>query len=287
MTKRVPELEKIINHKRIEFIRLEQTDIHGIARSKTILSKYIRKLAKVGHSISPMLSTDPAFNDVKGAGYLEEMDFGDFVNFPDLSTFHVLPWVENTARIFVEPVQGDGTPVPAHPRWLAKLQLHKLEELGLQFSSSFEHEFFVMHNDGTPINSTNGARSTLRNSQLPKLFHQILREIPGDVYSFESESGPGQYEISCNPAWGIEGADEAFAFRTGTKEIAQQQGYIITFMTRPYPNGSGSSAHYNYSVWDSRGSRNMLYDSSKPKNLSDLGEHWVSAVSCFFLIPYS
>lgn len=273
---RVAEIEEIIKKNNIKFIRLEQTDMHGIARSKTILSKDFRERVQGGLNFPPHLSTDPASSDVRGAGYLEEMDYGDFITYPDLETFQVLPWCEDTARLIIEPVQENGLPVLAHPRWVAKRQIHRLEEIGWKLLSSFEHEFYVVDSQGKPLDNNKNTHATLKSNQAPGLFHQILLQVPGHVNTFEAEGGPGQFEISYKPASGILGADEAFTFKTGAKEIAQQQGYSISFMTRPYSDGNGSSAHYNHSLWDMTGKKGLFFDPSRPKRLSQLGEHWVS-----------
>ena len=246
------------------------------------ISKYLRDRAYKGQYMPPMLSIDVASNDVEGAGFLEEMSYGDFLNFPDLSTFCMLPWAESTAQILVKPFHKNNKPVSAHPRWLAKRQLQNLEDMGLALLSCFEHEFFITNKDCTPIETSTSTRSTIRNNQFPKLFHQIFRQIPGDMYSFESEGGPGQFEISCKPAWGLGGADEAFAFRTAIKEIAQQQGHVITFMTKPFPDACGSSAHYNYSIWDMDRKRNVFSDHNGAYSLSKMGQHWVR-YACIYI----
>ena len=44
-------------------------------------------------------------------------------------------------------------------------------------------------------------------------------------------------------------------FRTGTKEIAQQQGLRATFMAKPFGvSGVGSGGHFNFSLWKRDGS---------------------------------
>ncbi len=224
----------------------------------------------------PMLSIDVASNDVNAAGYLEEMSYGDFLNFPDFSTFFVIPWAESTANLTVEPYDQHNDPVLAHPRWLAKRQLQNLTNMGFTLMSCFEHEFFVTNTDCSPLEASTSTRSTIRNVKYPKMFHQIFKQVQGEMYSFESEGSPGQYEISCKPAWGITGADEAFAFKTAVKEIAQQHGHVITFMTKPFPDWPGSSAHYNYSVWDEKKQRNVFFDDDSTFKLSKIGKCWVS-----------
>ncbi len=273
-------IESIIQEKKIDFIRLEQTDIHGISRSKIILSKNIRNRAYKGQFMPPMLSIDVASNDVNAAGFLQEISFGDFLNFPDLNTFFVIPWADSTASVTVEPYNQHKNAVLAHPRWLAKHQLQNLATMGLTLMSCFEHEFFITNKDCSPLETSSSTRSTIRNTKYPKMFHQIFKQVPGEMYSFESEGGPGQYEISCKPAWGLAGADEAFAFKTAVKEIAHQHGHIITFMTKPFPDWCGSSAHYNYSVWDEKKQRNVFFDGDGTYNLSVIGESWVSTPQC-------
>src|SRR5262245_21923256 len=86
-------LERRMAADQIEFVRFEQSDTHGISRSKTIPIEHVRGFAQgglnfaLGH-LGFTVQTDLAPN----TGYLEEEGFPDSRIRPDLGTYRVLPW---------------------------------------------------------------------------------------------------------------------------------------------------------------------------------------------------
>lgn len=274
-------LEKF-KEKDIQFVRWEQTDMYGVARSKTVPTVHFREKATgglpfyLGH-----IGMDPQANIAPGTGYNEEVDFADGLMFPDLDTVIDIPWCKNTGRVLIEPTY-QGKPVLAHPRVLARKQLAILKELGYTLLSAHEHEFFVVDKDTLkPYTEGINIRSTLRNYKDPELVHQILTDLPKvgvNVEALESEYAPGQLEISYKPAFGIKSGDIAHTYRTSLKEIALQHGYIASFMSKPWPDRSGSSCHFNHSLWDVNGTKGMMHDANRPHGLSEIAEYWIAGI---------
>ena len=58
---------------------------------------------------------------------------------------------------------------------------------------------------------------------------------------YHTEYGPGQYEISQSPVYGVQAADNAFRTKQVVKEIARNHGHKAMWLTKTYPNASGSS----------------------------------------------
>ena len=114
-------VEKQIANNHIEFVRFEQSDTHGIARSKTIPARHFDKFARNGlNFLLGQLSLDVQAGVATGTGYLENLGFPDSQIYPDASTFRILPWADKTARILCEPYFLDGRPAMAAPRLVAK-----------------------------------------------------------------------------------------------------------------------------------------------------------------------
>jgi glutamine synthetase len=94
----------------------------------------------------------------------------------------------------------------------------------------------------------------------------------------------GQFEVNYEPVWGLQGGDWPFFIRAAIKETAQARGLTANFMGRPracshpaessYFNGS----HFNCSIWDAAGARNLFYDAAQPDNVSDFARHWVAGL---------
>jgi len=269
----ITEIHKLFNEGDVEFVRFEQSDTHGIARSKTVPARHFDRFAEQGlNFLLGHLGFDSQARVAPGTGYLEELGFPDSRILPDLDTFQVLPWADKTARVLCEPYYLDGRPAMAAPRLVAKKLLNELATMGYRLTSGFEYEFYLVdaatHRPPFP-----GIQifATLRNNFDEALLYEILRGIAGagvDIITANAEYGPGQLEINFAPALGVTAADRAFTFKNGVKEIAQRHGMIASFMTKPHIDQSANGCHYHQSLWE--GDRNALVDTTSPDGLSDV-----------------
>jgi glutamine synthetase len=273
-------LEKRIQADGVEFIRFEQTDAHGISRSKTIPTRHFNHFARNGlNFLLGQLGFDVQSGVAPNTGYLEERGFPDSRLFPDISTYTVLPWADCTARVLCEPYFQDGSPAMAAPRTVARKLLAELEDLGYGFFSGFEYEFYLVQSD-TQRPPFQGIQifSTLRNNFDEGLVYQILRgmsKVGVDIITSNAEYGPGQMEINFNPAFGITAADTAFTFKNGVKEISQRNGYMASFMTKPYSDQSANGCHYHHSLIDLQNGHNAFSNPDNPQGMNDICRWWM------------
>ena len=271
-------LEKQMDDGDVEFVRFEQSDAHGISRSKTIPARHVRDFAENGlNFLLGQLGFDVQAGVAPGTGYLEELGFPDSRIRPDLSTYRILPWAENTARLLCEPYYTDGRPAMAAPRAVARKLLGELEEVGYRLYSGFEYEFYLVERENyQPPFQGIQIFATLRNNFDEYLIHQILRGMSAvgvDIITSNAEYGPGQMEINFAPSTGIEAADNAFTFKNGVKEIAQRNGYMASFMTKPYADQSANGCHYHHSLLDLKSGRNLF--ASRDGSLTDVCRWWL------------
>jgi glutamine synthetase len=272
-------LESQIAANDVEFVRFEQSDTHGISRSKTIPVHHFREFAENGlNFLLGHLGFDVQANVAPGTGYLEELGFPDSRVLPDLNTFQVLPWADHTARVLCEPHFLDGRPAMAAPRLVAKKLLSELDALGYRLLSGFEYEFYIV-DAATRQPPFPGIQifATLRNNFNEALVYEILRDMYAvgvDIITSNAEYGPGQMEINYAPSWGIGAADNAFTFKNGLKEIAQRRGMMASFMTKPWIDQSANGCHYHQSLW--QGNHNALVDTSSDDGLSDVCRQFIA-----------
>ncbi len=263
----------------VDFVRFEQTDTHGISRSKTVPMRHLSSFATRGlNFLLGHLGFDQQAGVASGTDYLMERGFPDSRIFPDLSTLKILPWatveweeadqlhVEKTARLLCEPYFQDGTPAMAAPRAVARALLGELESMGYGLFSGFEYECYFVDAESRKVPFP-GIQifATLRNHFDPQLVGQILREMPQagvDIITSNAEYGPGQMEINFAPGRGIEAADNAFTFKNGVKEIAQAHGYMASFMTKPYADQSANGCHFHNSLIDLKTGKNAFQGSN-------------------------
>jgi glutamine synthetase len=273
-------LEKQIAADGVEFVRFEQSDTHGISRSKTVPVEHLRHFAEHGlNFLLGQLGFDAQAGVAPNTGYLEEMGFPDSRIRPDLATYQVLPWADKTARLLCEPYFQDGRPAMAAPRAVAGKLLGDLEAMGYRLFSGFEYEFYlVSQNDRQPPFPGIQIFATLRNNFDEALIYQILRGMRAvgvDIITANAEYGPGQMEINFAPSTGLAAADNAFTFKNGVKEIAQRNGYMASFMTKPYADQSASGAHYHHSLVNAKTGRNVFSSGDRLTELTDVCRWWL------------
>lgn len=277
---RLAELRAQLHNAGVEFVRFEQSDTHGSARSKTVPTRHFERFAASGlNFLLGQLGFDVQSGVAPGTGYLEDLGFPDSRLFPDLDTLTLIPWAEKTASVLCEPRFQDGRPAMASPRAIARGLLGELEGMGFGFFSGFEYEFYLVDRV-TRAAPFPGIQifSTLRNNFDPGLVDQILLDMPKigvDTITSNSEYGPGQMEINFAPAGGISAADHAFRFKNGVKEIAQRRGYMASFMTKPYADQSASGCHYHHSLVDLKTGKNAFSSTEPPFDLNDTCRHWL------------
>ncbi|RME50986.1 MAG: glutamine synthetase [Caldilineae bacterium] len=277
---KLAKIERLIHEEGIEFVRFEQSDTHGISRSKTVPSRHFRRFAQRGlNFLLGQLGFDVQGFVASGTGYLEELGFPDSRIFPDLDTFQVVPWAENTARVICEPRFQDGRPAMAAPRLVARSLLDELAQMGFGLLSGFEYEFYLVDRE-TLAPPFPGIQifATLRNTFDEELVYDILRSMGAmgvDIITANAEYGPGQMEINFAPASGIEAADQAFTFKNGVKEIVAQHGYMASFMTKPYADQSACGCHYHHSLVDLETGANAFGNPDRPEELNDRCRHFL------------
>ncbi len=264
----------------VEFVRFEQTDTHGISRSKTVPTRHFKHFATSGlNFLLGHLGFDVQGGVAPGTGYLEDLGFPDSRIFPDPDTMVPVPWADHSASILCEPRFQDGRPAMAAPRAIARGLLGELEGMGYGLYSGFEYEFYLVDRE-TREAPFPGIQifATLRNNFDPGIVNQILRMMPPvgvDIITSNAEYGPGQMEINFAPASGIAAADQAFRFKNGVKEIAQQNDYMASFMTKPYADQSASGCHYHHSLVDLKTGGNAFSNLDSPFELNDTARWWL------------
>ncbi len=260
------ELEEVLSRiaeDRVEFVRFEQTDLHGISRSKTIPAKHVESFARGGlNFLLGQLGFDAQAGVAPGTGYLEDRGFPDSKLFPDPDTYAVLPWADATARLLCTPHFFDGTPAPASPRLAMARLCEALAGEGYRHLAGYEYELYLVRSeDRQPPFTGIQIFATLRNSFDEAFVTEVLRAMPQvgvDIITANAEYGPGQMEINFAPATGVAAADQAFTFKNGIKEIARRHGYMASFMTKPYADQSACGCHLHESLIEIASGRNAF-----------------------------
>jgi glutamine synthetase len=263
----------------VDFVRFEQTDLHGISRSKTVPARHVRSFAEGGlNFVLGVLGFDAQFVPATGTGYLEEVGFPDSRLRPELDTYRLLPWADRTARLLCEPYHMDGRPAMAAPRAVARRLLAELEAMDYRLLSGLEYEFYLVDR-ATRQPSFPGTQmfATIRNNFDEPFLYRVMRAMTAvgvDVITANAEAGPGQMEINFAPGTGIDAADHAFTFKNGVKEIAQRHGYVASFMTKPWADQPGNGCHYHQSLLDAKRGRSAFV-AGPDRGMSAVARRWL------------
>ncbi|MDP9223156.1 MAG: glutamine synthetase family protein [Actinomycetota bacterium] len=264
----------------IRFVRFEVPDMHGTSRSKTIPIGHAAQYAATGLNMYGGASVlDTRSDVVPGTLYNEERGYGDQLLFPDPLSAAVVPWADATARLICDAKWHDGSPLAASPRWVFRRALEKCLNMGYQPMIGSEFEFYLVDAETqTPLYSGHHIFNTVRNDWVPviRTISEKMPEIGVDIITSNCEYAGSQWEINFAPGVGLAGPDNAFTFKNGVKEIARADGYIATFMSKPWADSAGSGCHTHVSLLDQDGGHNVFGDANDPQGITDVCRSFIA-----------
>ncbi len=266
----------------IKRVRFELPDLHGTSRAKVVPLQAAPSFARKGLNMYGGAAVlDTRSDVVPGSLYNEEVGYGDQLLFPDASTAAVVPWAPDTARLICDARWYGGDTLKATPRAVYRRVLAKARNMGFDPMTGCEFEFYLLDGE-THERLFEGYHifNVVRNEWVPTI-NRIVDLMPGagiDIITANCEYAGSQWEINFTPGRGLDGPDKAFTFKNGVKQIAYQDGYLATFMTKPWPGHAGNGCHIHMSLVDADGSRNVMTDESHPQGLSDVGLRFVAGL---------
>jgi glutamine synthetase len=183
----------------------------------------------------------------------------------------------------------DHTDVVASPRQVLRKQVAELEKQGMVAMCGTELEFVVYKdsyeeawNKGyknlVPVNQYNVDYSILGGSRIEPLLRDIRMgmSVAGMVVeSVKGECNLGQHEIAFKYSDALSNCDNHVIYKNGAKEIADQQGYALTFMAKPNEK-EGNSSHIHLSFRGLNGELVMADDSDSEHGMSEVGRQFIA-----------
>ncbi|MFC4799065.1 glutamine synthetase family protein [Neobacillus sp. GCM10023253] len=265
----------IVAKEKIEFIRVEFLDYAGVTRGRTIRPAQLEDAMEKGVNFSTAIMSFDTFDEyIPNPAY--GPNDGDFFAVPDPSTFAILPYRKNTARMLCDLVDINGEPWHGCPRGALKRLLNEVETLlGGKMYMAFEQEAYLLKDqDGQLVPADNSHCFSSEGADLQEDFIQDF------VYSLEgmgvtteqisSEYGPGQLEINLKYTNALKAADDQVTFMHLFKQIARDKGMVGTLMPKPFQHLAGSGLHVHISLYDEAG-ENLFEDPTDQRGL-DMSE---------------
>jgi glutamine synthetase len=265
---------KQIKKDEIKFVRLQFTDINGIIKNLAVSAKNITNIFKEGQSFDG--------SSITGYRPIEE---SDMVLYPDPTTFAVLPWrakEKSSCRLICDVYTPENERFEGDPRFILERALTKCKEAGFTYFCAPEQEFFlVKENDTsapTPIDMAG-----YFDFNPGDLTDGIRRDIADTASQFgieieisHHEVALGQNEIDFKYDQALKTADRALTMRMVTKIVAAQNGYLATYMPKPFAGINGSGMHTHQSLWNLDLTENMFYaDTPETGYISKIGLNYI------------
>jgi glutamine synthetase len=299
------ELRRLVDNGSIDTVVVALTDMQGRLQGKRCGARYfLEEVAPHGaEACNYLLAVDVDMNTVDGYQMSSwESGYGDFVLQPDFDTLRLLPWHPGSALVLCDIVWENGNPVDASPRQVLRRQIARLAERGLvpyvgtelefiTFQETYEEAWARGYRNLTPANAYNVDYSLIGTGRIEPLLRRIRNEMAGAGMYVESAKGEcnlGQHEIAFRFADALTTCDNHTVYKTGSKEIAAQEGVSLTFMAK-FNEREGNSCHIHISVRADDGAAVMSGDG--PSGFSPLMEHFLAGqLAClreltYFLAP--
>ncbi|MEU0131302.1 MULTISPECIES: glutamine synthetase family protein [unclassified Streptomyces] len=265
----VEELRVLVESGEIDTVVLAFPDMQGRLQGKRFAASFFLDdvLEHGTEGCNYLLAVDTDMNTVDGFAMSSwSGGYGDFAMRPDVSTLRRIPWHDGTALVMADLSWEDGSPVVAAPRQILRRQLERLAAYGLTAHVGTELEFIVFkdtyeqawdrdYRGLTPVNQYNIDYSVLGTGRVEPLLRRIRNEMAAAGLTVESAKGecnPGQHEIVFRYDEALVTCDQHSVYKTGSKEIASQEGVSLTFMAK-FNEREGNSCHIHLSLQDTDG----------------------------------
>jgi glutamine synthetase len=206
-----------------------------------------------------------------------EKGFGDFSLQPDLDTLRILPWQTATALVICNHLKHDGSRVPEAPRSVLQHQLERLERKGFTCFCATELEFYLFNQ--TYHSAFSGSYQNLQPSSDYRIDYHLMQPTRDEplmrairngmttagvpIESSKGEWSRGQHEINFIYDEPLPMADRHILFKQGVKEIAEQYGKSISFMSKYAASEAGNSCHIHMSLWKGGGNAFPIFSQAK------------------------
>jgi glutamine synthetase len=249
----------------IEFFFAQFVDMYGRPSAKLVPAQNLDDLVSEGAGFAGF-----------AAGEIGQVPADpDIAAIPDLDSFTPVPWQPNLAR-FACDVTVEGQPWPYCPRTILKNVLAHAAELGYEFKIGIELEYFLVTQDEDGSIAVADKYDTLdkpcydmagltRRYDFLTTVSKYCNELGWGNYANDHEDANGQFEQNFEYADALTTCDRAIFFRYMVHTLAEQHGFIATFMPKPFTNLTGNGAHMHMSLW--KDGQNVFAEDSDPRGL--------------------
>lgn len=278
-----PSLDEVgrrLRDRGVKYALASYVDLHGIPKAKAV------PLAHLGG----MLQGSEMFTGAALDGVPQAVNEEEVAALPDPASVTVLPWNPEVAW-FASDLVRPGGPFEACSRGILKRALARAAAMGFRFHLGVETEFCLFKDgagDGfAPVSERDRLDKPAYDVRTLLDHYPVLDEIVSamnglgwDVFSFDHEDAPGQFETDFAYADALLMADRLTFFRLMVHEMARRHGFFASFMPKPRADRTGSGAHFNMSLADLATGQNLFAAADDPRGcgLAKLGYQFVAGI---------
>jgi glutamine synthetase len=255
-------------------------DIHGVAKGKFVPIDHFEDFAS-GSELYTGYALD-------GLGQRPNDD--EIASLPDTDHIIQLPWQPEVAWMPADNT-FKGEPYEVNTRVALKKVIAEAAEMGFRVNLGIECEVFVVKEK-----ADGGIEIPDQNDHLDKACYDVKRfmdrftwldkvsttinDLGWDLYSLDQEDATSQFEFDFKYADMLTMCDRYIFFRMMAKQYAAEEGLLATFMPKPFADKTGSGAHFNLSLADSKTGKNLFEDDNDPRGLglSKLGYQFSAGI---------
>ena len=259
------------------------------------------------HACNYLLANDIDMEPVPGyraASWTQ--GYGDFVMKPVMSTLRRIPWLSRTALVLTDVLDHHGHDLPHSPRAMLKSQCARLAARNMQAFTASELEFYLFRETYASAHAKHYEQlrtaseymqdyhilATTKEEGVMQAIRNGIHAAGIPVENSKGEWGRGQEELNVHYTDALTMADRHVIMKNGIKEIADLQGWAVTFMAKWHYDLAGSSCHVHASLWDAAGKQPLFFDASAEHGMSALmrqfmaGQLKYAAEISYFLAPF-
>jgi len=262
-----------IQDENIKFAHLQFIDINGLLKSFSVSTRVIENALANGQYFDG--------SSITGMGRVEE---SDMVAIPDPSTFAIIPWYLkelSTCRFICDIYTPDRKPYDGDPRYILKKAVEAARNEGFIFKCAPELEFFILEENESVV-PTPMDFSGYFDLHPSGVSEDIRRKMADAAECFgieievaHHEVAVGQNEIDFRYDEAMVTADRTVTMKMVIKSIAKQNGFLATFMPKPFYGVNGSGMHVHQSLWSLDGENLFFADNEETGYLSDLALYFI------------
>ncbi|MEM8867835.1 MAG: type III glutamate--ammonia ligase [Verrucomicrobiota bacterium] len=274
------ELKNQLKSQGVKYCIGAYVDIHGVPKGKVVPIDHFEDFA-AGSELYTGYALD-------GLGQSPNDD--EIASLPDTDHIIQLPWQPEVAWMPADNT-FKGEPYEVNTRVALKKVLAEAEAMGFTVNLGIECEVFVLRltEDGQleiPNDDDNLEKACYDVKRFMDRFPWLdkmattINELGWDLYSLDHEDANSQFEFDFKYADALTMCDRFIFFRMMAKQYAAEEGLIATFMPKPFADKTGSGAHFNMSIADSKTGKNLFEDDNDPRGLglSKLGYQFSAGI---------